>query len=50
MTTDRADEIIEELASFLEELRRGQPDTGRLGEISAELTAIEVELDIPARV
>jgi hypothetical protein len=48
MTTDRADEIIDELAVILEEIRNRPLDKGRLSEISTELAAIETELDIVA--
>jgi len=46
LTTDRADEIIDELGVFLEEIRMGAIDPMRLMEISTELEAIESELDI----
>ena len=40
MTTDRADQIIDELAVILEEIRTGKLEAGRLNEISTELAAI----------
>jgi hypothetical protein len=48
MTTDRADQIIEELAEILEEIRSKPIDRGRIDAIATELTAIETELDIVA--
>jgi hypothetical protein len=48
MTTDRADQIIDELAEILEEIRNQPLDKSRLSEISTELAAIETELDIVA--
>ena len=46
MTVDRADQIIDELAEILEEIRTHPLDQARLGEISTELAAIETELEI----
>jgi len=48
MTADRADQIIDELAEILEEIRTRPLDKVRLNEISTELAAIETELDILA--